>query len=236
MTNTVWCSVFAYAALPQHLLNFLPEPQGHGSLRPVLGDGRPAEQGIAVLVAADREDREQQLTVSLRLKQPAPGVRAQHDRLQEPLEPRRGPRGRSIRQAQTLFCIFVKLARVHVRPLPNKTAISQLPSLRSLRVSTVTAKCGHIPPQHSGAGAPAFLGSRRPSTEGLALARPRGETTRPEPPHRPALPGMMPWRSVAGTTAPCHPSRCAEQSIRQPVGLARQSIRTDLHPPFSMAS
>jgi hypothetical protein len=25
-----------YAALPQHFLNFLPEPQGHGSLRPAL--------------------------------------------------------------------------------------------------------------------------------------------------------------------------------------------------------
>src|SRR6516165_12441766 len=25
-----------YAALPQHFLNFLPEPQGHGSLRPTL--------------------------------------------------------------------------------------------------------------------------------------------------------------------------------------------------------
>jgi hypothetical protein len=27
---------FAQPAWPQHLLNFLPEPQGHGSLRPTL--------------------------------------------------------------------------------------------------------------------------------------------------------------------------------------------------------
>ena len=70
---------------------------------------------------------------------PPPGLRARATPVPKlPIEPCRGPRGRSIRQAQTLFCIFVKLARVHVRPLPNKTAISQLPSLRSLRVSTVT--------------------------------------------------------------------------------------------------
>jgi hypothetical protein len=39
-------------ALPQHFLNFLPEPQGHGSLRPTLleawpdWNGGPAVSGI----------------------------------------------------------------------------------------------------------------------------------------------------------------------------------------------
>ncbi len=72
--------------LPQHFLNFLPEPQGHGSLRPTLFDARSCfgraialkqtgmnsvassmmrvfviqretEQRLAVLVAAERQDR-----------------------------------------------------------------------------------------------------------------------------------------------------------------------------------
>ena len=54
-------------------------------------------------------------------------------------------RRRSVRQAQTFFCILVKLAGVHCLPPLD---ISQLLSSRCLRVSTVLGKYGHIQPQH----------------------------------------------------------------------------------------
>src|SRR6266536_3312284 len=53
-------------------------------------------------------------------------------------------RRRSVRQAQTLFCILVKLAGVHCLPPLD---ISQLLSSRYLKVSTVLRKYGHIQPQ-----------------------------------------------------------------------------------------